>query len=183
MSSALVIADGSLAALVAAAIERDRGVDVIAWVPPQGSGLSAPGFACAEAASLVRQQAALLGFERIIEHAEADLPATASPIAEGVRATMLLLDAARAAMEAGCGRIIWPLAVDDDLSAMARADERAELVNRVLLLDEEAGQGRAPEIVLPVVDLSAGQIDDLAGDLGVPRHLCGASGVPAANPK
>jgi hypothetical protein len=73
------------------------------------------------------------------------------------------------------------VAAGDDLSAMARAAERADLVNRLTALDEEAGRGgQGVEIVVPLVDLSPGQIDDLAADLDAPRHLCRVAAPGAA---
>jgi len=169
MPSTLVINDGSLAALVAAAAERDRGIDVVAWVPPPGLGLSEPGYACADALALVRHQASVLGYERTIA-GHPTLSATPGE-GSGIETTVLLLEAARIALAHGCARVVWPLALGDDLAAMAWAEERAELVTRLLLLDEESGRGRSVEIGTPVVDLSRDQIEDLAEDLGVPRHL------------
>jgi hypothetical protein len=166
MPSALIINDGSLAALVACAIERDRGVDVVAWVPSAGSGLSDPGFACPDAAALVRHQAAVLGFTHVV--------AADEPTSDGRTINLALLEATRAAATEGCSRVVWPIAAGDDLSAMARAAERVDLLNRLTALDEESGRGQGVEIVVPLVDLTPGQIDDLAADLDAPRHLCRA---------
>lgn len=164
----LVICDGSLAALVAAAAERDRGIEVFAWIPPSNSGLSAPGFSALGVPELVRAQGALLGYTGVLEHAAAEAPSESGVMT----ISGMLIDAVRAAAGLGCVRVVWPITVGDDLSAMAWADERADLINRLGMLDEEAGLGSPPLIVLPLVDLSDAQVDDLATDLAVPRHLC-----------
>lgn len=166
----LIINDGSLSALVASAAQRDRGSEVIAWVPPACSGLSESGFAPPGAAPLVHQQGAVLGYEQVIEFTPP--PGTHGVPTSGIDTTILLLEAARAAAAHGCSRVLWPLALGDDLRGMSWADERTDLINRLLLVDQESGAGRAVEIALPLVDLSPTQIDDLATDLGVPRHLC-----------
>jgi len=175
MPSVLVINDGSLSALVACAAERDRGADVIVWIPPAPSGLSEPGFTPPGAPPLIHHQAGVLGYQKVIQFpAPHDtFPAPHS----GIDTSILLLEAARAASANGCSRVLWPLALGDDLRGMSWADERTELVNRLLLVDQESGTGKGVEIVLPLIDLSPSQIEDLASDLGVPRHLYVSAGV------
>ena len=121
---------------------------------------------------MIRHQASVLGYAQTIAW-ESSRPAGQGE-STGIETTILLLEAARCAAANGCPRVVWPLALGDDLRGMSWADERAELVNRLLLVDLESGTGHGVEIVLPWVDLSPSQIEDLAGDLGVPRHLCHA---------
>lgn len=174
MAAVLVICDGSLPALVAAAAERDRGIEVFAWIPLPNSGLSSPGCTAPGAPELVRAQGALLGYARVLEQGAADARSESGVMT--ISGT--LIEAVRIAAGLGCARVVWPITVGDDLSAMAWADERADLINRLGMLDEEAGLGSPPQIVLPLVDLSDAQVEDLATDLAVPRHLCGTPPVP-----
>ena len=126
----LVINDGSLSALVAAAAERDRGSEVIAWIPPIPSGLSEPGFSPGEVQTMVRHQASVVGYEQTIAWQSTRQPGQGE--ATGIETTILLLEAARCAAAHACPRVVWPLALGDDLRGMSWADERAELVNRLL---------------------------------------------------
>ncbi|TVQ75080.1 MAG: hypothetical protein EA380_11600, partial [Phycisphaeraceae bacterium] len=181
----LVINDGSLSALVASMMERERG-DVIAWVPPAGSGLSEDEPGSGRSAELVREQAALLGYVqvRVVDGDPGD-PGADEDV--GLETTLLLVSAVADAARLGCERVVWPVVCGADLERMQRASERAMLVSRLAWLDEGAFPGALPgagaipggtisgggfEVTTPLVDLTHGQVEEMACDLDAPEGVC-----------
>lgn len=166
--TALVINDGSLAALVASMMEREQS-RVVAWVPAPGSALSQDDPARARSAELVREQAALLGYAqvRVVD---------GEPLGEsddsGVESTLLLVSALADAARLGCERVVWPVVCGADLELMQRAAERATLVSRLAWLDEGAFGGVGGVVTTPLVDLTHAQVEEMACDLDAPEGLC-----------
>ncbi|VAX40532.1 hypothetical protein MNBD_PLANCTO03-1615 [hydrothermal vent metagenome] len=183
--SAIIITDGGLPALVAAAIEAERAitgsggdggqsrsVGLMPW--PSCAGLAA--VQCAAVASLAR----FFRFDLI------EMPricAEGPEISVGLFETLALLAGVEAARGAGCCRVIWPVQYHADrdslpsqLDRIAAAVDRALLVSRLGLLDGEgsSGGGAGEEITIetPLVDLTDRQIADLVVDLDAPAYLC-----------
>jgi hypothetical protein len=104
------------------------------------------------------------------ESVQGDLP-------PGVHETRLLLRAGMAALQRGCGRVVWPVVAPDrdarTLDRVSEVTDRAMLVGRLLSLDAEA-QG-LPGIVIetPFADLEAWQVRDLGRDVDTPLSLMG----------
>lgn len=186
----LIINDGSLAALVASLVAPDLS-RVIAWLPPSGSSLRGVGTDEASQASLVNQQADLLGYERVISP-----PALPRPVAgRWIEQTQSLLAAVAAACGFGCTRVVWPVVAGDRISEMLEFSERGSLLNRICWLGEgernsaassEAferavhtvvapapdGCARSIRVETPFVDLTPFQIGDMARDLDAPLQVC-----------
>lgn len=175
----LVINDGSLGALVASMMERERG-DVIAWVPPAGSGLSEDDPGSGRSAELVREQADLLGYVQVRVVDGEPAGATGAAVADehaGLETTLLLVSAVADAARLGCERVVWPVVCGADLERMQRASERAMLVSRLAWLDEGelpgvVASGGGFEVTTPLVDLTHGQVEEMACDLDAPEGVC-----------
>ena len=185
----LVISDGGLPALVAAAIEAER----IASAGEGGGGAPAllmpwvtnPNLADAQLAA-VSSQARFLRQEQLE-------PAPIHAFAAGTSAAFLdtlgLLAAVEVARANGCLRIVWPShahATDDtletDIERIANSVDRALLVERLAGLESDitgtpspaAGPGTVSEIAIetPLVDLTDAQLAELLVDLDAPAYLC-----------
>jgi hypothetical protein len=175
----LIINDGSLAALVASLLAPDLS-RVTAWVPPAGSSLRGVGADDAAQVALVSQQSDLLGYERVMTP-----PALARPVAERwIEQAQSLMLAVAAARQAGCTRVVWPVVCGERIQDMLECSERASLVNRLCWLGEGEraageGSGAAPgtapgamRLETPFVDLTPGQVGEMARDLDVPLQAC-----------
>lgn len=187
---AIIIFDGSDASLIAAWIdscERVRSRPVTAnSIEPAGrlvlfvsvtADLFLTGAAgntaqalCDERASRCRELCEAEIIHDPGESVQGDLPS-------GVRETRLLLRAGMAALQKGCGRVVWPVVAPDrdarTLDRISEVTDRAMLVGRLLSLDAEA-QG-LPGIVIetPFADLEAWQVRDLGRDVDTPLSLMG----------
>ncbi len=166
---ALVLADGGLEGLVAAAIAVERADlpterHVHLWpVPPANEAVRETARAAAE------RQARVLRLGTVA----ARVPTTGTTEAE--RTSTLLLRAAFIAAELGCRRVVWPVRAPidratrkPDLEASATILDRALLVSRLVSLDLAHSPVPEVRIETPLLDLSDAQIADLALDLAVP---------------
>lgn len=178
--SAIIISDGGLPALVAAAIEAER---AISGGRPDGSGAapasillwpSGPVLASAQFTAVTSQA-------RFYRHHLADTPQLcahgATPSTTLVD-TLGLLAAVEVARAAGCGRVVWPVQYHSDhdslpgeLDRIAGAVDRALLVTRLGMLDGVCARVEVT-IETPLVDLTDSQIADLVVDLDAPAYLC-----------
>lgn len=177
----LLITDGGLPALVAAAIEAER----LASAGESGGG--APALLMpwvADPALAETQLTAIASQAKFFRH---DL-LEAAPIrdfAAGTSAsfveTLGLLAAVEVARANGCSRIVWPAhahATDDtlaeDIDRMAAAVDRALLVQRIAMLDPASPGSPRSELTIetPLVDLTDAQLADLVVDLDAPAYLC-----------
>lgn len=185
----LVICDGGLTALVAAASvsedltrrQQQPHTAAFIWVPgPNGT---------AEAAAT--KHADLYGLTVIASDASGP-DAVAEIQVSGITASAMLLRAGEQAAAHGCRRVIWPIQASPgvdrpDINDVARVLDRALLASRLVSLDAKTGElGDEPlpdiRIETPYADLTDAQIIDLARDLAVPIEACwwwGAKG-PAA---
>lgn len=170
---ALVLSDGGLEGLVAAAIAVERAAlptdrHAYLWcVPGRFEGASMVRDTAAAAAE--RQRASLK-----LGSVAARVPAA---LGDGARTTgeadsMVLLRAGSIAAELGLRRVIWPVRAQmdratggPDVNDAARIVDRAVLVTRLIELDVE---GPGVTIETPLVDLADDQVLELAHDLGVP---------------
>lgn len=169
--SAIVISDGGLPALVAAAIEAERtltgGANPAALMPwPTCAALAAPQLAAATSQAR---------FHRLTPADPPRLCAADVAASEGMLDTLRLLAGAEVARATGAGRVIWPVqfhaddgSLPEHLDRIGDAIDRALLVSRLALLD----QGREIVFETPLVDLTDRQVADLVVDLDAPAYLC-----------
>ena len=179
--SAIILTDGSLPALVAAAIEAERALAGSGENSGGGSGGAGlmPWPSCAELAAVQCATAASLA--RFFRFELLDTPrlcAEGFAASTALRETLALLAGVEAARKLGCRRVIWPVqyhtdenSVPSQLDRIAAAIDRALLVSRLGLLD---GSQTGAEITIetPLVDLTDRQLADLAVDLDAPAYLC-----------
>lgn len=157
----LLINLGNLAGVTALALEPDP-TAVALWHPrlelPCGPAL----------ARAVGRQAETFGVEQV-DYAP-PLYQPASPVtleAEGVEATILLMAAARQALQHGCRRLVWPVQVGPEYEAMSTVLERAQLVTHLLELDLA---GEALLIEVPFAELTDAQLVEIALHADAPVH-------------
>lgn len=169
----IVISDGSLPGLVAAAVASEETVrrdnlgtgTPMIWVP-----VSRPA-----SAESVQRHASSLGV-RVSEWSGGHEDGIS---VLGGAATRLLLDAGAVALDAGCSVIIWPVMHQarssqqlPDVETIADSVNRATLVGRLVSLD--APSAGLPEVRFetPYVDMTDAQLAELACDLGVRFEDC-----------
>jgi hypothetical protein len=172
--STLVIADGGLPSLLAAAIEAERRL-------VGGGGVLLMPWATAEPAA-TDQAVAVASIARFLRHDVAE-PCLAPPdvgdaLPPGMRDSMCLLTALHTARLAGCERVVWPIqyhnddsSIGGDLDRIAAAVDRAQLIGRLALLESPRSGSDAVRIDAPLVDLTDAQIADLAVDVDAPVYL------------
>jgi hypothetical protein len=81
--------------------------------------------------------------------------------------TRLLLDACSLARANRCTRVVWPIFCAAQVDPIAIALDRARLVSTLAALD---ARPKGLPIDTPVLDLTEGQLADLAIDVGVPSQ-------------
>ncbi|MCC7390278.1 MAG: hypothetical protein IT431_16100 [Phycisphaerales bacterium] len=169
--SAIIVSDGGLPAVVAAAIEAERAISGAGGAPPAlmpwpTDPVLAPGQFTAAGSQARFYRLALLEAPRLCA---SDL--AASP---GLVETLALLGALEVARAVGAPRVVWPIqyhtddqTIADRLDDIAAAADRALLVSRLSLLDfrEEI------RVETPLVDLTDRQVADLVVDLDAPAYL------------
>jgi hypothetical protein len=170
---ALVISDGGLPALLAAAMEAERRISggggggcLMPWP-------SRPDLAEAQV-SAASSAARFLNLEPVHPVIATPQAAAAQPGAMGD--SLALLAALHAARLAGCERVVWPIhhhhdddSIGRDLDRLGAAIDRAQLIGRLGLLD---GPDASPvRFETPLIDLTDGQLADLVVDLDAPVHL------------
>lgn len=172
----LVITDGGLPAMLAAAIEAERqacadGGGTAALLMPW---VTSPALADAQLEA-IDAQARFFGQSVLPPAPVRDLAAGASP---AYLQSLGLLTAVEAARANDCRRVVWPAhehATDDTLAGqidrIAAAADRALLVARVAMLDADPAE---PDLGIetPLVDLTDAQVADLVVDLDAPVWLC-----------
>lgn len=171
----LLVDDGGLEALAALAVESDPAA-VLLWHPPT-DGPAAAGRRRAAA----RHAAILGGARAVLGRPRTAPPRDASRVRWAVDAGGMLAEAAGVALDRGCRRIVWPVAVGPEADDVARAAEIAECVMDLVrgpIPFGGAGPGvgaavgdagpRLEAIELPFVDLADDEVLDLALDGGMP---------------
>ncbi|MGI9012711.1 MAG: hypothetical protein ACR2GY_00510 [Phycisphaerales bacterium] len=148
--STVFIHTGDLPAHVALSLEGAQAARACIWIPP---GVSRRAAAAAKR-SAAHHQATLVIDEHASEHVLTQLPAS-----------HMLLSACERALAERVRRIVWPVSWNDDLEAMSRAIELAQLVSAAARLERSATH---LTIDLPVVDLSDRQLADLFDDGNLP---------------
>lgn len=188
--AALILADGDVPALVAAAIEAEKRVGAtegpapVLWCCPIGPG---PMTAQSEA---VDRQARILGLD-----IEAPTPALWT-VRDHFEESLLtiLARATQIAGQRGLERIVWPAISppsDDDypsIAQMAAIVDVSEGLSRVIdaVSRYETSAERHLEIDIPFFDLADRQVADLFNDFALPATACwwdassGGSGAEAA---
>ncbi|MCL4221654.1 MAG: 7-cyano-7-deazaguanine synthase [Phycisphaerales bacterium] len=169
MSACLIISDGSLPGMVAAAIESERRVDSQpkVWAGDPLGQVVGPTRSMARLA--VQSQADALGLE-LLDRDWIGSDGT------GAGQSLALLSIAQQAAAMGVRRVVWAvqyplLGVEPDLDRIAATVDRCLLISRLVSLDLwDHPNPSVPEvrIEMPLVDLSDTQIADLALDLGAP---------------
>ncbi|MEM1185186.1 MAG: hypothetical protein AAGI53_09315 [Planctomycetota bacterium] len=166
---ALVLSDGSLEGLVAAAMAVERAGlptdrHAYLWVVPGRF----------EGADMVRETAAAAAERQrtLLKLGAVSARVPASAASTGEFDSALLLRAGAIAGELGLRRVIWPARAGVDRATggvevhdAARIVDRALLVTRLTELDAD---GPGVTIETPLVDLEDDQVADLAADLGAP---------------
>ncbi len=162
--SSLIIADGSIATLVAVwreAVCRPGGgseaTKPLLWAP---AGLPA----LAQGANTRIAQLAGLP-----EAVSGPLPSATT----GLAASLMLLAAGDEAVRRGVGRVVWPVqfpAMDDAgrLAHVGGAFDRSLLAARLLSIDSRQTSGRGVLIHTPFAELGDSQLLDLAADMDAP---------------
>ena len=183
LSRTLVIGDGDLSTIIAAAAaadaallaepdpERRRALRPVMYVPPL-FGVSAAARKWA-----LRRQAELFEMELVEASADSrEKPQGGTGQGEWPRDTLNLVQASVAAIERGCTQVVWPThtvhAQSPDLDDVARAVDRALLVARLISLDGDHHGQPGFRIETPLVDLSDRQLADLVIDMDLPVRLC-----------
>ena len=178
----LIISDGGLPALVAAAIEAER----VASAGEGGGGAPALLMPWVTSPILADAQLAAVSSQARFLRQEQLEPAPIHAFAAGTSAAFLdtlgLLAAVEVARANSCARIVWPShahATDDslesDIERIANAVDRALLVERLAGLESDViGTAAAAEIAIetPLVDLTDAQLAELVVDLDAPAYLC-----------
>ncbi|MEM6459328.1 MAG: 7-cyano-7-deazaguanine synthase [Planctomycetota bacterium] len=123
----------------------------------------------------VRQQADHFGLTALHELDLGSLYAGAAAVDPDGRphATLgharLLLAALAHAADHRAAELVWPIAVNQDTAATARAHEQVLLTQQLLECDPPAADaGRLPGVTTPLLDLSDRQVVELGAGLGVP---------------
>jgi hypothetical protein len=170
VSRTLLLIDGSVAGLVALAIEAERGVrdaqPAVVWAADLQSHLGEDDVPAARSA--IHAQAATYGLE-CVQAPMLVAPGRASEQSEA------LLRAAHEAASLGCRRIVWAVQYpyegsEPNLDLIASTVDRAMLVSRLASLDVwDQAEVMVPEVRVetPFVDFSDEQLADLAVDLSV----------------
>lgn len=187
---ALVISDGDLPGLLATAIATEETVrrenlrrmpDPLIWSAWHDE---APAVARERA---VRGHAASLGARHI---ETPHLPREAEE-GEGSWQSRLLMRAGVLALANGCRRVVWPVVFESgsadepaSVELISGVLSRAVLVSRLISMEVD-GTG-LPEVVVetPFVDLSDGQVAELAAEMGLSVEDCwwwSDTATPAAN--
>lgn len=170
----LILSDGGLTSLLAAAIARE-------WlsVPPKKGAKAATSAVLLPRPHLpaarqraVELQAELFGHELLAPKIESIGGETSA----GEMRTRELLSAGFAAARLGCETVVWPVQCvengEPNLEKIAKAADRAVLVSRLVAIDVD--EHRVPGIAIetPYIDFTDAQIADLAADMNVPTKLC-----------
>ena len=173
--SAIIISDGNLPALVAAAIEAERAISGgggAASLMPWPAG---PELAAAQVTAVGSQAR----FHRLALAEPPRLCAADIAASPGLLDTLALLAAVEAARAVGTTRVVWPVQFHADhdslpelLDRIGAAIDRALLVSRLTLLDNPGTTGGEVTIETPLVDLTDRQLADLVVDLDAPAYLC-----------
>jgi len=183
-AAAILLVDaGDLAALAAASVESDP-AEVVVWHPQVEAAGAAGRRRAAEAhAEMLGGARLLLGRPRPAPGSAAGGPGGASAAGEievrrGLHEAAILLEAVERAVDLGCRRVVWPVAVGGDAARILAVGERAECVMDLVRgghgSEPATGAGaatagvRLEAIDLPLVDLEDDELADLAADAGVP---------------
>lgn len=155
----LVIVDGGLESLVASML-IDPPERAVAWFvggTPEEIELRR---------TAARIHADLLGLEELREApAGADLWAD---LPGGIGEAGLLLVAISEAIRDERSRVLWPKHVAGDLDGMLDAADRALLIQRIGLIEQQRTSSPNLRIDTPLIDLSDQQVAELAVDLDAP---------------
>lgn len=183
--STLIIHNGGYPALLASLIAeseadstetagKGRGL-IYAWLPTVGSGLFADeppyvegAISARNRAEMVARQAKLFGFREVFTEEPAigrQRPCVAS----------LLLRSIEIAADHRCSRVVWPICIGKDLEAVHRVTEQAALVTELGALEfplPAGGDSGCIRVSIPLADLDADALDELAEDLDAPMEAC-----------
>ncbi|MDX2132529.1 MAG: hypothetical protein SFY69_10815 [Planctomycetota bacterium] len=161
----LILSDGGLPSLVAAALAADEAL--LAGAGDHPLVVPTPAFPCGEIyADAIRRQCERLRLDLL----PPVQPTLAS--ADGEGETRDLLAATYGAARAGASVVVWPVTAwrgeGIDIDRLAQAADRALLVGRLVALDASTHAMPSIRVETPLLDFSDTQIVDLAADLGAP---------------
>lgn len=155
----LVIHDGSPEALVSCLVCPDPG-QVVAWFHPFVSS------ARTSRMNAAKRQVDLLGLDSLITPGGSESAAADRQGGQFLE-TLMLLQAVSAASARGCGKVIWPIRLGEDLDNASIAADRGLLISRLVTIDSTVGASPV-RIETPLLDLTLEQMLELAGDLDAP---------------
>jgi Queuosine biosynthesis protein QueC len=158
--TSLLIDDGGAAALLAGFLQEADSLAHVWFSWTQGPSMSSR-------LAATKRHASILG----ASWSQSDCPwpdtTDQSETITGFMESRVLLAAGQTAVSRGCTRVIWPIALGDDIELMSRAVDRARLIEHVWNLDM-TGDRAGLLLELPLVDLMPPQLADLAQDLQIP---------------
>lgn len=167
-----ILADGSLASLIACAMLKES--LTASEASPDSAGLiialpSVPASAAMIDAARLQAQAYDLPFAELPPDRSTDLT-------PGEAESRALLAAVHAAARARCDAIIWPVSAARpdgiSLDRVSACADRALLVGRLVAIDATEHGLPGLTVTIPFIDLSDRQIADLAVDMAVPIETC-----------
>jgi hypothetical protein len=162
----LIIADGSLATLIAVWREAVCRPGSTADSDETKPALWSPAGLSAGAAAANARFAQMAGLSTTVS---GPLPASTS----GISASLMLMAAGDEAARRGIGRVVWPVqfgTTDDQtrLTQVGGAFDRALLAARLLSVDSRQATGQSVLVHTPFAELTDNQLLDLAADLDAP---------------
>ena len=161
--SVLVIVDGGLESLVASLLAepREKAVSWFVGGSPEESDFRR---------TAARMQAELLGLGSIREPADGADFWTSLP--GGLGEAAMLLAGVNEVIQSGLTRLLWPKHASGDLDSMLDGADRALLIQRLGLIEQQRLGTPGLRIDTPLIDLSDLQVADLAVDLDAPVWSC-----------
>lgn len=160
----LVIVDGGLESLVVSMLIEPADT-AIAWFVGGGGDVVEEARRTA-----AKTQADVLGFADFLDPGPDDRPWEA--LAGGFGQSAMLLAAVSRASVLKCHRVIWPKCAAGDLDSMLDASDRALLVQRLAMIEQERTNALDVQIDTPLLDLTDEQVAELAADLNAPIWSC-----------
>ena len=176
----MVVGDGGLGSLTAAVLCRSmaegegRSAWIGVWVCGPGSSLGDVGVGV-ESEGWVERQRAVVPYAEVVSGEGAVVVDGDVSGAVGIGALVELVQAGLAAESRGCERLVWGVHGGDDLERVAGLTGLVSGVNGAL-----TAAGAVVRVEVPLVDLTAGGVREVALDAGVPMGLVEGEGLAGA---
>ncbi len=178
----LILSDGGLSSLVAIACVKEA---LTLSSPARAGDAAILAFGCAGPARemmlrAVRAQAQAYAFQ-LLPELEAWLPEDADAMRRREGESIDLVRACFAGARGGCDSLVWPVQCSRegtsdpdalDLDWIARASDKAVLAGRLAAVDADVHAKPSLAIDTPYVDVTDGQLADLASEMDLPVRTC-----------